>query len=449
MKNTATSIILLTSLSVMALDTDVETFFKTVPDTGKTLPIDQIYPHGQLFPFSFYSTGGGTEQKRGDLLPSAQKDADMKKIINAGVTMIGPQYELNDSIVSDAKKYKVKAIYTIIPKIDGEKVDRVYLNKLDKEKKNLDVKKLRESVIEIVKRESVHPEIAWWDLTPEELRFWRKNEMLCLKTVSEAIREADPLKRPIYMYEPGHRDAKSLSKTVIYQNICGKGMYTNYSSCKNARAYCPWSINAEVEAIKLSGKKDAIPIALPEMFQQPPANELHLIDTWVRHDVYSALIAGAKGIIVFSASRRPDFNAREQYLDAYLKICRELNGSMNLGHVFLFGERKDDLTLSIIEGPETVELNIGKDNELKLGNKRREAPSTYFCNIAFDNCHYVFIANSSEQEISAVVNGLVYRSGVTVEDIFNPANKFTAPEGDFPVSIAPRGIRGFKIYNSK
>lgn len=449
MKHAAISMILLTSLSAIAIDTDVETFFKTVPDPGKKLPSDQIYPNGQLFPFTFYSTGGGTEEKRGDLLPVEQKEADMKKIIDAGVTMIGPQYELNDSIVVDARKYKVKAVYTITPEIDGEKVDRAYLKKLEKEKKPLDAQKLRAAVIEIVKREAVNPEIAWWDITPEELRWWMKNDMLCLKTVSDAVREADPLKRPVYMYEPGHRDVKALSKTVVFQNICGKGMYANYSSCKNARAYCPWSINAEIEAIKASGKKDVIPIALPEMFQDPAEKELSLIDSWVRHDVYSALIAGAKGVAVFSASKRPNFKAREQYLDAYLKICKELNGPMQLGHIFLFGERKDDLTLSILEGPEKVELNIGKDNELKLDNKKREFPSTCFANIAFDNCRYVFIANSSEEPISAIVNGLVYGSGITVEDIFNPANKFTAPEGDFSVNIAPLGIRGFKIYNSK
>ena len=96
--------------------------------------------------------------------------------------MIGPQYELNDSIVADAKKYKVKAVYTITAEIDGEKVDREYLKKLDKERKPIDVEKLRQSVMEIVKREAVNPEIGWWDMTPEELRCWNKNDMLCIKT---------------------------------------------------------------------------------------------------------------------------------------------------------------------------------------------------------------------------------------------------------------------------
>lgn len=273
--------------------------------------------------------------------------------------------------------------------------------------------------------------------------------MLCLKTVSETIRENDPLKRPVYMYEPGHRDSKSLAKTVVYQNICGKGMYTNYSSKKNARVYCRWSIEQEVEGIKLSGNKDAIPIALPEMFQQPAENELPLIETWVRHDVYSALIAGAKGVLVFSASKRPNFTAREQYLKAYLQVCRELRGPMNLGRIFLFGERKNDITLNVVEGPENLELKARRDSKLKPGEKIETVPSLGMANIAYDNCRYIFISNSSESEISAVVDGLVYGSGVTVQDIFNPEDKFTAPEGNFNISLKPLEIKALKISYSK
>ena len=435
----------LSTLSAFALDTDTDNFFKTGPDASKNLPPDEIYPRGQLFPFTFYSTGGGSEQKRGELLPEAERLADQQEIIDAGVTMIGPQYELNDRIVEDAKKYKVKAVYTIIPEIDGQIVDIKYLRKLDVEKKDVDLEKLRKSVADIVKREAVHPEIAWWDMTPEELRFWSKNDMLCLKTVSDTIRENDPLKRPVYMYEPGHRDPKALAKTAVFQDICAKGMYANYSSQKNSRVYCRWSIEQELEGIKLSGNKDAIPIALPEMFQDPDENEISLIETWVRHDVYSALIGGAKGVQVFSASKRPNFKARGEYLKAYFKVCRELTGPMDLGRIFLFGERRDDIILSVFEGPESMELKVGKDNELKRDSKSRTVPTMGMANIAYDNCRYLFISNSSESEISAIVDGLVYGKGVTVQDVFDSEDTFTAPEGNFGVSLKPLEIKALKI----
>jgi hypothetical protein len=64
------------------LDTDVKKFFNidTVPVTG--IPADQIYPKGRLFPFSFYSTGGGSEEKREELLPET-KNLPPQKVISA------------------------------------------------------------------------------------------------------------------------------------------------------------------------------------------------------------------------------------------------------------------------------------------------------------------------------------------------------------------------------
>ncbi|MDO9542917.1 MAG: hypothetical protein Q7J98_11440 [Kiritimatiellia bacterium] len=436
--NLTLALFFVTGLACFALNTDTDKFFKTGPNPAKGLPADQVYPRGQLFPFTFYSVGGGSEKKRGELLPVEERIADQKQIINAGVTMIGPQYELNDQVVSDAKKYKVKAVYSIEAQIDGQNANtHTYLEKLEKEGKELDVEKLRKSVIEIVKRESVNPEIAWWSIG-EEMRYWRKQDLLCLKTVSEAVKETDPQKRPVYMYEPGHRDAKELSKTVPFQNVSGKGMYVNYSGKKDSRVFCRWTIEQEIEGIKLSGNKDAIPIAVPEMFEQPAESDLPMVEAWVRHDVYSSLIAGAKGVAVFSASKRPNFKAREQYLKAYLQVCRELTGPLKLGQVFLFGERKDDISLTVTEGPKTVELKVGKET--------LTYPSAAIANIAHENCRYVFVSNSSGKPLNVVIDGLVYGKGVTIQNRFDPKEEFTAPEGNFNIDLKPWEVKVCKIY---
>eukprot|EP00764_Aduncisulcus_paluster_P011427 gnl/Carplike_NY0171/4382_a5945_275.p1 GENE.gnl/Carplike_NY0171/4382_a5945_275~~gnl/Carplike_NY0171/4382_a5945_275.p1 ORF type:complete len:424 (-),score=17.74 gnl/Carplike_NY0171/4382_a5945_275:21-1292(-) len=405
---------LLAALTVncFAFSTDTKKFFSSGADPAKSLPADRIYPAGRLFPFSFYSVGGGSVEKRGNLLPKSQKEKDQREIVAAGVTMIGPQYELNDQIIEDARRLKVKAFYTVQPVVDGKLITRKYLWDLQKEKKKLDIKKLEQAVKEIVVKAAPAKEIAWWNISPEELRFWKKSEMLYLKTVSETIRKYDPMKRPVFMYEPNARTAKSLSKTVKYLDIIGKGMYTNHNSMKDSRVWCRWTIEQETQAIKKAGRKGAIPIALPEMFQQPTDKELKLINSWARHDVYSALIAGAKGVIIFSASKRPKFAARQKYLDAYLKICRELNGKLELGQVLLFGKRKDDLTAEIIQGPETIRL------------KKRRVDKVYksvdMANISYNNSRYLFLVNSSNKNVELIVGGLVYGSGVTVQDVFSP-----------------------------
>ena len=430
-------------IELCAIDTDTNKFFRQGigPETVK-LPADQIYPRGRIFPFSFYSIGGGSSAKRGELLPAAEREADQREILADGnVTLIGPQYELNDASLDVAAKYRVKMVYSVQPKVDGTLVDRKYLQQLTKEGKTLDREKIAASIAGIVKAVAHRPEIAWWDLTPEELRSWEKNEGDYLQLAADTIRANDPLKRPVFMYEPGHRDAASLAKTLSPQDLSCKGMYLNYSGMKHQRVWARWSIEQEVEAIRLAGKSQVAPIALPEMFQQPKPEEMPLLRSWVRHDVYCALVNGAKGIMIFSASKRPNFTARADYLKAYLEVARELNGPLGLGQVFLFGKRLDDLEVATLEGPEKITL--------KGPRWTREYPAVSVANLAWNNARYVILVNSAEVPVKVVVSRLVYGSGVTVKSLFDATPEFTAPEGDFEVELKPLEVAAFKIFFKK
>ncbi len=422
---------------------DVAAFFRTAPnELEQKLPADKVFPQGRLFPFSFYSTGGGTEAKRGDLLPAAQRAADEKQIIEAGVTMIGPQYELNDSSLDVAKKYNVKMVFSIVPKVDGVIVDREYLKRLTARKEKLDVAKVKASVAEIVKAVADRPEIAWWDITPEEMRFWVPNELEYLKTAYETVKENDPLKRPVFMYEPQHRSADDLVKLLPYQDLCVKGTYVNHSAMKTQRVWVRHSIELQGEAVKaMKDGRERYVIALPEMFQQPSAEELKMIPAWVRHDVYASLVNGAKGVLVFSASRRPEFAARQAYLDAYLKVCGELTGKLQLGQVFLFGEKKSDVECSIMSGPQQVTMTKGKVTQ-------SYSPVSFAC-YSWHNKRYVFLVNSANEPVKAVVGGMVYASNLTVRDLLRDTPGFTAPEGEFIVELDPLEAVVFEIYPGK
>ena len=48
----------LASLCIFAADK--KTFFSGPTDIPKDLPANELYPKGQLFPFGFYSFGGGS-----------------------------------------------------------------------------------------------------------------------------------------------------------------------------------------------------------------------------------------------------------------------------------------------------------------------------------------------------------------------------------------------------
>lgn len=419
----------------------IDQFFAAGKDAAKkTLSADMVYPLGKRFPFGFYSTGGGSLNRRGELLPAAEKDADQKAIFDAGATFIAPQYELNKEILETAEKYNVQCAYTIYGYIGDEPIHKKNLRTLHRRTPPVDWAAVKESVVKQVKTFANDKRIAYWNVTPEELRHWRVDEMKYLQTVSEAIHEADPMKRPVFMYEPGHRSGTALAKTFIYQDMGVKGTYTNYSGFKDKRVWVRYSIQAIADGIKLANRPHMVLCMLPEMFRQPEEQDLKLIPSWVRHDVYCAIANGAKAVMVFSGSKRPKFPAWQQYRDEYLKVCRELTGNSELGQAILFGKVMDDLSCEVIEGEkEQTIYDRGLKKDIAL-------PTLSFRNLAYGNTRYLILVNSANTPVKAVVDDLPYSARMTVKNIFSDEPEMVVPEGNFEVDLAPLGVAVFKVF---
>lgn len=293
---------------------------------------------------------------------------------------------------------------------------------------------IREQITEQVLAVADREEIAWWYLGPEELRYWRKNEITYLEVAADAIRQADPLERPVWMYDPGHRNAATLAHTVKHLDVCGKGMYTNYSGQRENRVWVRWTMEQEIEAIR-AANPSAIPIAVPEMFQDPPEELLPMIPTWVRHDVYLSLMSGAKGMIVFSGWRRPKFSAFDAYFHAYAGCAREINGPLNLGRVFLFGERRNELRARVLDGPARVTT---------AHKEPVEYPSVAICDVAHAGGRYLFLANSANEPVRVAVEGLP-QAPVGMENLFDPNDKQTVPLGRFELALESLEVRALRL----
>ena len=438
MKKTVSTLLLLAAVVVFAIDTNKEKFFGGGPtDADIKLPADKVYPAGRLFPFSFYSTGGGP---RGEKLSPEEKDKVMKEIVDAGAPLIGPQYELTDQIIANAKKFKVGAVMTVRGIYNGEQITKAFF----RTNTPLDPKKLTEETAPVIRELAKNPEIVYWDVTPEERRWWKAREVLYLKTMYEIIKANDPLKRPVFMYEPGHLGADSLAKLLPYQDLSAKGTYTNYSGCKDQRVWVRYSVEQEVKAIKAAALgRPIVPFLLPEMFREVPENEYPQIESWVRHDVYCGIANGARGILVFSARRRANFNAYPKYLAAYLRVCRELANRSELSQAFLFGKPTSDLEVAQTDGPAKIPI--------KKSRIDTEYPPLSVAQFLWNGARYVLIVNSANVPVNAVVDNLVYGSTITVKNLLSLKNEqeFTAPEGNFELKLAPLEAACFKIWNKK
>lgn len=416
-----------------AADVDPDQFFRPGPSAPADKPADQAYPKGTMFPFSFFSVGGGSKVKANDLLPEEEVQKEFARYKATGLPMFGPQYELNERSLKDAEKLGLKVMYTVgIPMNFHAKKGEPALVRTPEE--------VYEEISRQVKAVVDNKDIVIWYLKPEELRPWKKNEMAYLEAASKAVRDSDPQKRPFWVYDPNHAGAKRLAAIAPWEDYVGKGMYANYAKHKESRVFCRWTIEQEIEAIRASGSS-AVPVALPEMFQDPSPEETALIPQWVRHDVFLALATGAKGVFVFSARIRPNFEQRDAYYSAYEAVARQLFGK-GLDQVFLFGERREDIHLDVTEGPEEVEFifpagDVPEDKPIMY-------PSVSLANIAFGDARYLILVNSAKEPVSVMLGGMPYGE-TQAQNLLEEGSPFEVVEGEFPVKLDPLGVRVFRV----
>ena len=373
----------------------LDKFFDPAPDAAVSLPADRIYPQGRIFPFSGYSG-----------------KPDREKV--NGFTMHGPVYGTNRIGALEAnEKAGLPFPYTI--GLDMKFHSDKPLSLTEAEIKTA----ITRQVAEVASRES----ICWWYLAPEEIRYWRKNEIAYLKAASEAIRAADPLKRPIWMYEPNNRDAKALAQTGAHLDVIGKGCYVNLTGYQDCRVWVRWGMEQEVEAIRqLGGRRVAL--LLPELSKDPAPPLFSQIPALVRHDVYCGLIHGAKGVVIWSLFKRAGvLQSYDIWYEAYATVARQLTGERKLGEVFMFGDPRRDLTVNQLSGSTTVTLadrkKTAEDQSLTEREKAKtntKYPALSWRELAHGTSRYLFVCNSSPETLRVAVSGFPPASAIEEAD---------------------------------
>lgn len=403
-------------------DDKYDRFFAEAPKSDEALPADKIYPQGRLFPFSGYS-------------PYSKNISEFKKY---GIELAGPVYGNREGFLKDCVKNKVNMIFPLFPMYRGERITK---EKLSNPKFEINWDELMADIEKTVKDNMDNNLIAWWYITPEEIRFWRKRELEYLKKAVETIHKADIYKRPVWGYAPNHRNAGALAKTeALYMDVVGKGFFCNYSKYQNNRIWVRWSAEQEIKSIELAGRTGkVIPVMCPEMFIQPPADKLNMIPLWVRHDVYLGLVCGMKGVVVFSFAKRKNFNSHAMYFNAYMKVAEELCGKENLGHFFLFGEKRDDIKMEIESGPATLTCKPAKETF--------SYPSVAFLGSVYGKERRLFAVNSANEKVTVVFSG--FPEGKTeIINIFS-GEKLIPENGALKVVFDPLEVKVFSIKGTE
>lgn len=398
----------------------------------------EIYPMGKIFPFMGYSG-----------VPTR----DVKN----GFTVAGPDYGTpfyQAAKIRNDRYAKMRASGMPYPAFVGLKMHFHDAKKY----KPLSPAEIKRQITAQMKVLLKDPSICWWYVAPEEIRFWYKNELEYLKTVTTTIRELDPHHRPIWMYEPNHRTSAALVKTGQYQDIIGKGCYTNLAGFQKDRIWVRWSVEQEVQAIEKLKKQDQrlrIPLVMPELCQDPknPSDD-KLIPAWTRHDVYLGLMSGAKGVSIWSLFKRGGVKRTWSiWYDSYSKVANELTGELKLGEVFLFGQETDDFKIKQTQGPKSIKLFVGDRTKLELGTiteaERKGSTHVYPClttkTINYKGSTYLFLCNShAEKKLKLTVT---IPAGHKVSLL--PENKPATlnAQGKLLVELPPYAVPIYRIHN--
>jgi hypothetical protein len=131
------------------------------------------------------------------------------------------------------------------------------------------------------------------------------------------------------------------------------------------------------------------------MFQEP--TEPERIGAWIRHDVYASLVAGARGVLVFSGWPRAGFPSYAEYLRAYLAVADELNGQMGLATPLLEGVPSSQVSVEQLSGPEQVNASYSETPQM--------VPSVAARALTLGGATWVYVVNSAERPVRVRLHG--------------------------------------------
>ncbi len=404
-----------------------DAFYALPPNPGERLPATGIYPQGRTLGFMGYS-------------------GDPARDLTNGFTVAGPVY-------GNQLPYLLRCESNGWPSVAHIGLPITFADK-NPARYQLDEPSLRREILRQMQAFSTFRQIAWWGIRPEELRPWRRDEMNYLRIVCEVIRQNDPRHRPLYLYNPNHRDAASLTPVARYVDAVGKGCYVNSVGRKRDRAWVRWSVEQETGAIRAASRTNAFPLLNPELCADPAPAEDREIRGWVRHDVYLGLASGAKGVVIWSLYPRPAVHRTwKLWYDAYAECARELNGPRGLSRVFLFGERRSGLKVSLVKGDRNAQVTLGGEAEPTTTSEQERAarkvqlPAWTSAEFAFGDSRWLFLINSANSPAGFSISG--WPQGSRAEDAFSGRPIPLETGGVQSMSLPAYGVVGIRFRNGR
>lgn len=349
-----------------------------------------------IMPFGFYSTANDEPLRNSACINY------LKPLADSGVSFLGPYYGTNNASYQNcyvaAQAVGMKAVKQLVPVGANGRSPIIFVDNnlpvyaapsicaggvlATQNTSQLDVATQIASMVNAVLDDPVASQVvAWWSVSPEELRSWKSEEMCYLKLVTDTIRTTEKARkvpsRPIMMYEPSNRTAHGLQITGQFLDIQLQGAYHGYlpkdnmNPCIAARS-SSYSVDDPCwldaidhnmkEALKAKTVTNNMILVALNMNKDYEVGDAQ-VSRYIRRAVYTGLLDGAQGVMVWSYVTRKGFTAKKRnvVLDAYKSVAKDLNGDLNLAPYFMRGEVVTSTKpVTLVEGNSVAQIRFGQ-----------------------------------------------------------------------------------------
>lgn len=404
----------------------------TNPDQQE-LPVDRIYPNGQKMMIAAWL---------------AKSEGDIKMLADSGFTMIGPIWDTRDiSYLNRAHALGLKAAH----KITDTAGTSVKLQKrLATAEGEAGVWREVEKRIKAVVDDPVYNDtVEVWLQGSEELSTRRfDGDLAYIQKFRDMISIHDPKQRPLWMSDVTGVSVNQMIDTHWWLDMIGPQMYLErigrpgfyqHNAIIN-KLVCNVVTTAEMldTNYPLPHKRPAT-VSFGALYEPTPERDsAEFINKVVEHDLYLALNNGLQGFQIYSwynytFDGASDTTTWNWYKDAWYKHVKRLT-DYELDDAYLWGDRRHDLRLEILRGPERMQWTQGSTNH--------DYPSISMQNIQYGSKRYVILTNSNTEAVQVEVSG--FPTGcITSLDIRE--GKYQANNGAIKVTLQPLDVRLYRF----
>lgn len=244
--------------------------------------------------------------------------------------------------------------------------------------------------------------ISAWALLPEEPKTERADHLQLLAELSELVRATDPLDRPLYTYLPSNADVAEITLAAGHLDVLGQGNYLTTDGEHDERVRLLASIRRTQRAVDDAGRNGwSLPVVehrINDGRMDPALTDR--IEDWVRHDLHTAMAAGADGFLAFSgfppSENRSDF---ELYRQAHRTVMNEMRDA----GLFLLHDTAPaaSVELDVIDGPDALEILV--DVPPPVNEAIQTVPSATVRAWSSGDDEVVLVVNHANDPVTATV----------------------------------------------